>query len=609
MLVRFRSKDGMQRVRCEEGEPFQLVVERWMANVSGPVDLKTVCVGREASGRGEPLETLVGKSVRDMGLQQGDIVYVNYETAGAGGSAAESMQGLNLGGSAPGQQPATGSVKIMGGSGGGGKVPQRVVELPVDESLEREDGLIIRSRSGLCKHGERGMCEYCSPLPPWDRGYHEEHSIKHISFHSYLKKLNENTNKGTGGSYVAPLSQPDFKIDKNCKNGHEPWPRGICSKCQPSAITLQTQEFRMVDHVEFQNSELVNQFIESWRSTGMQRFAYMYGTYSRYDSTPLGIKAVVEAIYEPPQHDEQDGLTMDMDQVTKEMDAVDALAFQMGLFRVGFIFTDLTDAGQGDGSVFCKRHKDSYFLTSFETIMAARHQMAHANACKFSERGTFSSKFVTCVVSGNLEGEIDIASYQVSIDAEALVDAQMISGSTHPSMAYINETTDERYVPELFYMKKNEYGLTVKENAKPAFPVDYLIVSLTHGFPKDSAAAAAAGATAGKFATTMGFPWANRQIMGHSQDYQELKKYLEAATTAGDYNLLRKKLSNFHVLLYIHSLQILSHEEWSLLIQAAASGASPEHDQGTEQQQQHLFELLSSPGWQTLAMILEESSF
>lgn len=82
-----------------------------------------------------------------------------------------------------------------------------------------------------------------------------------------------------------------------------------------------------------------------------------------------------------------------------------------------------------------------------------------------------------------MEGEIDISSYQVSTEAEALVTADMISGSTFPSMAYINDTTDERYVPEIFYMKSNEYGITVKENAKPAFPVDYLLVTLTHGFP------------------------------------------------------------------------------------------------------------------------------
>lgn len=116
-----------------------------------------------------------------------------------------------------------------------------------------------------------------------------------------------------------------------------------------------------------------------------------------------------------------------------------------------------------------------------------------------------------------MEGEIDISSYQVSTEAEALVTADMISGSTFPSMAYINDTTDERYVPEIFYMKSNEYGITVKENAKPAFPVDYLLVTLTHGFPNTDTE------TNSKFVSSTGFPWSNRQAMGQSQDYQELK--------------------------------------------------------------------------------------
>lgn len=586
MLLRFRSKDGMHRVSCEPNDTMGSVLEKLIPVLDPNADLNTFVLNNKPGNVGsKPASTIALNTISDLGLKHGDIMFVTYSLAN---NQVEGASSNSL--SVPNNSK---TLKVPN--------PLKVNELPIDIELDKEQDLIPRKKSSFCKHGDKGMCEYCSPLPPWDKEYHENNKIKHISFHSYLQKLNVQTNKSNGSSYMSPLSQLDYKIDLHCRNGHEPWPRGICSKCQPSAITLQQQEFRMVDHVEFQDSQLINEFIESWRCTGMQRIGYLYGTYARYDSTPLGIKAVVEAIYEPMQHDEQDGLTVDIPSIVEEMRQVDTVAADMGLLRVGLIFTDLTDAGNGDGSVFCKRHKDSFFLTPFEVILAAQHQIANPNVCKYSKQDIFSSKFVTCVVSGNQDGEIDISSYQVSREAEALVDANMISGSTHPSMAWINETTNERYVPELFYMKQNEYGVTVKQNAKPAFPVDYLLVSLTHGFPKNEANVTTKRS---RFLTIKGFSWANRQSMGQSQDYQELKKWLGTSINEGDLIVLQEKLSNFHALLYIKTLDILSSNEWLYLLKAALviTGVS------NEERIESLLQLLESPGWQTMVMILQETA-
>jgi len=51
----------------------------------------------------------------------------------------------------------------------------------------------------------------------------------------------------------------------------------------------------------FENSHLVENFLNYWRSTGHQRIGYLYGKYEAHTDVPLGIRATVIAIYEPPQ--------------------------------------------------------------------------------------------------------------------------------------------------------------------------------------------------------------------------------------------------------------------------------------------------------------------
>lgn len=85
---------------------------------------------------------------------------------------------------------------------------------------------------------------------------------------------------------------------------HPPWPEGICTQCQPKPVTLEVQPYRHVDYVQFENGEVMEGFLEYWRATAKQRIGILLGDYAPFDtagSPPLAIKAVVAAIYEPPQ--------------------------------------------------------------------------------------------------------------------------------------------------------------------------------------------------------------------------------------------------------------------------------------------------------------------
>jgi hypothetical protein len=60
----------------------------------------------------------------------------------------------------------------------------------IDVELSEDKGKIERGRDEkLCRHNDNSRCIHCSPLEPYHEAYLKEHNIKHLSFHSYIKKM------------------------------------------------------------------------------------------------------------------------------------------------------------------------------------------------------------------------------------------------------------------------------------------------------------------------------------------------------------------------------------------------------------------------------------
>ena len=132
----------------------------------------------------------------------------------------------------------------------------------------------------------------------------------------------------------------------------------------------------------------------------------------------------------------------------------------------------------------------------------------------------------------------------------------------------------------MFYLKINEYGLEVKTNAKPAFPVDFLLVTLLDAFPLNPTP---------RF--TNGFTIENRDFMGNLQDLRAAYRYINSDPGNGSC------LSNFHFIVYLVTLGILGDSELQMVF-----------DFVNERKEEDYLKLVESSGWMTLITILEQST-
>lgn len=81
-------------------------------------------------------------------------------------------------------------------------------------------------------------------------------------------------------------------------------------------------------------------------------------------------------------------------------------------------------------------------------------------------------------IQGNVEGGIDVSSFQVTDTAQHFVKSGIIEACLDPTVVRVKEAGTGEYVPEVSYKSMNEYKVAVQQVAKPTFPVDYLIVSV-----------------------------------------------------------------------------------------------------------------------------------
>ncbi|KAL7055761.1 hypothetical protein AAHC03_022652 [Spirometra sp. Aus1] len=519
MILRVQSSDGTKRVEVSETDYISTLFDRTAKEFQlNRDDEWYLSRTRQISDAFKPKSRT---QIRSAQLRNGDMLYL-LKTPKAVTTADDTAS------IAPPRHPTN-----------------TIQEDEVDVILAAKDGRIMRNRSEqFCHHPESGQCIHCVPLEPYDADYlrHCDPPVKFMSFHAYLRKLHGGQSRGK----FVRLENVVCTIKPGCTD-HPAWPEGICTKCQPKPITLEVQAYRHVDYVQFENGQMMETFLDYWRSTGNQRIGVLLGRYMPFDTPgapPLSIKAVVSAIYEPPQ--ESTNRSVSLLCPLEELLPPSALvtADGLGLRPVGWIFTDLTPEDGKKGTVLHYRGSiDTFFLSAQECITAACLQNLFPNVSKYSPDGHFGSKFVTVVVTGGPENQISFEAYQVSNVAMSLQRANILLPTYDaPELGYIRDTTKEQFVPDVFYSSKDKYGNTVTNIGRP-LPVEYLLIDMPVAFPIDPTFTFALQS----LPSNRLFPIENRQDMGQTQNFEAFANYLSAV---GPTNL-RTCLSNFHVLAWL----------------------------------------------------------
>ncbi|XP_952151.1 uncharacterized protein TA13880 [Theileria annulata] len=171
-------------------------------------------------------------------------------------------------------------------------------------------------------------------------------------------------------------------------------------------------KYRHVDHLEMMNVEEVRRFANFWLNElqmSLQRIGWMYGYYTEDQHYPYGIRAVCEAIYEPPQYSNINDVIMIEDEMLMN---VDKIAERLGLERIGMIFTRLPN---------------ECFLTARELIRVIEMQYNSLKHIHYT--GYPISTMVTCTMSPDDNGQPVLNAYMASDLALALFRDELFTSS------------------------------------------------------------------------------------------------------------------------------------------------------------------------------------
>ncbi|ORM41761.1 Nuclear protein localization protein 4 -like protein [Babesia sp. Xinjiang] len=336
------------------------------------------------------------------------------------------------------------------------------------------------------------------------------------------------TSRGSADEPQNTGSQPNFKSfdaylrdngypvsDLALKQSYKPVliERGKMNKL-PSGVTVKHQPYRHVDHIELMNVKDIHSFANYWMidlEMAEQRAGWLYGYYVEDPHYPLGIRAVCEGIYEPPQKSSLCEVEFLQDDF---LPVVDLIADRFGLERIGHIITHLP--------------RENY-LSPQDVIDSAKVQLERVYDTHYT--GYPVSTHVTCTLHPDSEGKPALNAFMVSDTAMALLRDGIISEvQSDPMFLRIREPK-----------QKNEILPQIIESGKEVtkFDPSWFVIRVNDSAP----------ITPNSIFKYAEFPRENRCTQPVTTD--AVKSFLSSRLAEGFESSDPKIFSDFHLLLYL----------------------------------------------------------
>eukprot|EP01006_Ploeotia_vitrea_P037538 TRINITY_DN66140_c3_g1_i1.p1 TRINITY_DN66140_c3_g1~~TRINITY_DN66140_c3_g1_i1.p1 ORF type:complete len:595 (-),score=272.20 TRINITY_DN66140_c3_g1_i1:789-2573(-) len=280
-----------------------------------------------------------------------------------------------------------------------------------------------------CNNAKGEWCIHCVP------------KAEQVRAHFWPYKYWVQEQKRANPQHWHEVSQvPSYKGKLPCpRGGHAPWPTGVCLECAPPNAHLRLQKYRHCDDISFEDVRGVQQFYSEWVASGthQQRAGILFGRYIETKpnkSQPSRVRALVQAIYTPPQQSVPKGIRFQNDPKEATMHRV---AMALGLQPVGWLVTTLPREG--------KKYGGKVFLSGSEVRQAARFQNRYKDKLGHS-------KFVTVVLEHS--DQVAPEGYQVSDQCVALERDRVLASAADPLTLSQRVPRKGDLVPSVVYKNK-----------------------------------------------------------------------------------------------------------------------------------------------------------